>query len=774
MIIHARSLVGLLLWFSSIHTFSNFYLLEEFVKAHPEFPKEDSLAWENSNYSSIYRQRAPSWCGALQAWLGIKKYGITMDHVESALKQRLSHFSQTQNHDITIARIDAHSEPTLYVWGDIQSSIHSLYRDLNQLRNEGVIDDHFTIKNNNCFFIFNGNVIGDGPYSLETLATIVSLIEKNPHKAIYLRGNNEYNNNWKDGNIHTQLKITLSHDKGKLKRMTDLITSLFLSLPVALYIVNSTEKKHAIRISYFDRQLTSWIPESLLGSFFDQEQNNPLLFHNLRQLEPNTTEPLIIAIIRGEQWRREQRVRDGLGLLNQDKGATAWAILSCPTASHQKFYNFHYDAFTKIKIKKDLSQSTITLCNRDVLQNTGFNDQESYYIASGAHVEGTIAKSKEDIVLGSCMSLIQGVPAMGTQTQNGMMVRIAKENCKGGINGHLLRIIVENDNYNPSKTREYIHTFLKHNINTMVLPIGSPTLSSYLDLIQQNKILTLFPITGSPTFREKQFENIIHFRRSYADEVNALINHAYTEWSARKFALFYQDDSYGQGPRDAAHTTLQNKKCSIIDIPYSRGTITLKKHAQLIQDSQPDVIAFFSTAQSAIELIRELGINTIVNKKLLCISFCAEASLRTFIEQHNIPMLIGAAVPNPFLSQLPIVQEYREAMTAAGYNFDVFSLEAYITTSLLIEALSTIKPPFSIEKIKISLQQLKNKTIGGLEINYNPLIHTLYHTIYLETGNNNEWISKPCGDTYDSDSDKHRPQSKSNGTKNTPTQSMAS
>ena len=106
----------------------------------------------------------------------------------------------------------------------------------------------------------------------------------------------------------------------------------------------------------------------------------------------------------------------------------------------------------------------------------------------------------------------------------------------------------------------------------------------------------------------------MHFRCSYAKEVDALIEYAFTEWNARKFALFYQDDSYGQGPFNEAQKVLTEKNCTSIDAPYSRAATDLRQQAKKISESQPDVIAFFSTAQTTIELIREIGIENIVNK----------------------------------------------------------------------------------------------------------------------------------------------------------------
>ena len=45
--------------------------------------------------------------------------------------------------------------------------------------------------------------------------------------------------------------------------------------------------------------------------------------------------------------------------------------------------------------------------------------------------------------------------------------------------------------------------------------------------------------------------------RTYANEAHALIRYAVDVLRARKFALFYQDDSYGQAPLFVARESLK-------------------------------------------------------------------------------------------------------------------------------------------------------------------------------------------------------------------------
>lgn len=741
------SLFSLLLLSINLDGHISFHDVQKYAETHTEFPNPTILDWLNPQYTSFYMENKPTVFQKIFHALGLSNSLWSIDALNTLIEQRLINLDHTKKNKLYVSRIDTSSNPTLYVWGDVHGSFHSLFRALRFLKKESIIDDSLKIIKPNVFFVFNGNLINGAPYSLETLILILTILRVNPSHALYLRGQQEHANYWKDFDMRYQLILYGNlNDEKKRAKQENIINAFFESLPVALYCSNSEKSPdQIIRISSFD-QSTRWIDESLMGSFFIEQQKDSFITYPLEKKEQSKNIPFICAEIRSMQWKNDYRATQGLCLMDQDNGATTWTLLSCPTAAYQAFYNFYYDAFTKIECKSPLEQSTISLCNRDIRYEKDFDYHAPYNLYTGtfAH-DATQYSAAKDIIVGSSMSLIQGVPIMGKRTLHGMMACITQENKKGGINGRLIRVTAKNDNYNPSLARKNILNFLNHDINTILLPVGSPTLSSYLDLVKEQKILVLFPISGNITFRDSSLQNIIHFRCSYTDEVKALLEYAYTEWNVRKFALFYQDDSYGQGPRDTAHTLLTQKNCTFIDVPYSRAAINMKQQAQKINDFQPDVIAFFSTAQTTIELIREIGIENIINKKLLGISFCAEESFRIFSQQHNISILTGSVVPNPFISDIAIVKEYRAAMDEAGYSYDTFSLEAYIATSILIEILKKIDAPFTKEKIYKELTAIKDMSLKGITLSYNPTTHTVYDTVYLETGSSNEWIATKIG-----------------------------
>lgn len=406
---------------------------------------------------------------------------------------------------------------------------------------------------------------------------------------------------------------------------------------------------------------------------------------------------------------------------------------------------FANDAFAILTVGNPLATSNIALYNRKSGAEDSFKKASSFNIKTGI---STNEKDKNGttghVTIGSSMALVQGVPIMGQRTKRGMSVRLNDENKKGGISKNLLRSVVYNDNYTPHLTRNNIDMLLsRDNAELILLPVGSPTLASYLDYVRDKKAVVLFPITGGPQFRDPNLKGIVHFRGTYADEVRALVDYMVTKGAAKRFAFFYQDDAYGKELLKAAHQELkQNGITTWTDVPYQRNSVDYKEQARKIKEAQPDAIGFFSTGQATRELIRQIGIDFLTNKQLFGISFLGEASFRRFLKKHGLKVLFGAVVPNPKTSNLEIVKEYRAAMDANNYPYDIFSLEAYIATSILMDVMQQITPPITKEKILEKLEQLKEYDFKGLKLTFDPERRDLARYIWLESGGDKEWVQK--------------------------------
>ncbi len=762
-------LIGILcITYNDCTAFSTLSELQKYAIEYQEYPT-GNIDWVNPDYSSYHnkitrvtpsilryfmnkRDIARNLQAKLTNYLATIAPSLITQAINTDIKRTVSlklqkkltkYLAPLQPAELAQEKIVKINSDTarVFVWGDVHAAFHSVIRCLAWLHEEKIINENLEIIKPDNYFVFNGDLVNRSPYNMEMLILILTLIQKNPDKVFYICGAHEYKGYWRNFSLKQELRIRAKHLSNEQIPLGKEIDAFFATLPFAVYLSNPNHPTNVIRISHFSRT-SDTIDEQKCGTFFTDTKPG-LSFYDIKQEAPCPEHIDVVALITTENWKEMELVKDGLILLEQDLGSITWGVFSSPTQVYQNYTNFFYDSFASIQVATPIEKSTITLINRDVRTKDNFMVQEPLNIMSGMPAKDPRSYSgKPNIILGSSMSLVQGVPVMGKNAKQGLMTRINKENSEqGGINGQLLRVVVKNDDYTPSKTRKNILEFIDRGINITLLQIGTPTLSAYIDLIKEGKLLALFPITGNPLFYTADSKGIINYRANYSDEVHALINYIYTDRGDRSFAFFYQNDSYGISPLDTAHNSLE--KLDIkgwTDIPYVRGSADLKEQAKKIKEAQSEALGLFSTAQPTQELIRQLGVDQIVNKDLFGISFLGEESFRQFIKKHGIPVTFGAVVPNPRTSKLEIVEEYRTEMQKNTYSYSVFSLEAYIATSILIEALKMIDGPITMESVKAKLESFNDVDIKGLRLTYDQKHHSLAKYVYLETSDEHEWI----------------------------------
>lgn len=718
--------------------------LETYAQGLPESPPANILDWNDPDYTSFHQSLVPNNFNKLLYALGLKKRPIiTAKVIENLLKKAIANKNRLVPGKRSAARLLIESGTELYIWGTLHGAWHSLLRSLAELKRVGVINNDLQIIRDNTYFIFIGDVIDKSAYSLETLYTILLLIDRNPERVIYLRGRHEDNNMWHNYGLLRDIRVRFwSLKKKENEEFVKTVGEFFDTLPLALFLTEKNSNS-VIRLSQSGRENNQDIDIEMMGDFFDPIVTTKLRFYDLGKKKKTQYTITPKALIRGEIGVRPGTGGlQGLELLEPDIYSTAWSIVSSPVPVYQKYAKFQNDTFARLSIKRPLDASLISLFYQDSRQKNGYVETAAYYVTTGQKF--TTRETSEAIkvfLIGSSLALTKGVYTMGRSVKRGMTLCIQQQNDIGGVQDYIIQPVIYDDQYLARMARSSVGKLLKDHIDIVLLPVGSPTLAGYLDIVKKGDVTVFFPVTGGPVFRDPAIKNIIHFRAAYDDEARALISYLMTEYSAKKFAFFYQDDAYGRGPLEASHEFLKQKGINDwVDVPYTRANVDFKKQAQLVKEAQPDAIGLFSTSYATEELFRNVGMDYLLNRALFGISFLSEANFRKSAREHGLSIIFAQVVPNPEASQLPIVQEYRSIMNTYGHKVDTFSLEAYMATTVFIEALKMIQPPFTRQAILQALESFKNKSIKGLTLTFNPKHRDLSQYVWLEIPDNPEWL----------------------------------
>src|SRR5438309_10200150 len=164
--------------------------------------------------------------------------------------------------------------------------------------------------------------------------------------------------------------------------------------------------------------------------------------------------------------------------------------------------------------------------------------------------------SPTEIVIGTHQDLSGPIKVWGVPVSNGMKMAVEEINAAGGIQGRKLKLILEDNGYDPKKAVLASQKMVERDkVFAMVGPMGSPTVLAAQDILFDAGVLQLFPLTaGEFTFKfdpakpqeRLKFNNLL----PYVESTRAALKYM-VEWkNFQKPCIMHQDDEYGKNVLD--------------------------------------------------------------------------------------------------------------------------------------------------------------------------------------------------------------------------------
>jgi ABC-type branched-subunit amino acid transport system substrate-binding protein len=729
----AAGLLVVMMWRStrkSAVTFTTITLHEaqkHALIALPQKPENDNLFYPD--YSLWYRNQAPSWFDAFGKQVSFSPWNAAnYKALFGAVIQQLQDKELCHQRIVQLAHQPGDK---LIIIGDLQGSFDSCVRDLAELKQQGIIDDQLVITKPHYQLIFNSNVIGRDLLNLGLLVLVSSLILKNPNRVWYVRGAYEEPDWWQ----HSTLGQQLDSLKGDGLALKSLIMQMINFLPYAVYI-NYDQGKKLIRISGYGRDFLP-LNERQCGTFFTTPFTGTHAFYCIDSKVAASPRPHVKATISSNDGVEEFVQNKGLALLDFAGGSVAWSVFSAPTKLQQTINDFHYDAFAVLELGATFEETAISLYSHDIKTHKPFELLERHVLQTAQPLkpDEKVVPRHNEIVLGTCLDLSKGNSSNGRALKAGLSVCINEYNRSTEGAKRPIELIIRNNEYSASLTRELVNEFHAEGTNMLIAVHGTPTLRAAMDFMENGSMLFLFPASGATIFRSANLPGVINLKASYREQTYALIPQLVEQRFVKRFAFLYQDDAFGLSAMEAAREILPAYGIKEwTEIPYVRNVTDMKIACEKLKQVQPEALGFFATATASIELLKELGIEVAVHMKLFGIDTLTENLFTRFAIKNGIHPLLSHSVPDPDNSMLPIVQEYRKAMESAGKLTGDFSLEGYISARLFIHAMQTMKGPINPTTVREFFEQIKHYDFKGLQLDFDPVTRSLCHDVWVGDG----------------------------------------
>jgi branched-chain amino acid transport system substrate-binding protein len=311
-------------------------------------------------------------------------------------------------------------------------------------------------------------------------------------------------------------------------------------------------------------------------------------------------------------------------------------------------------------------------------------------------------------------------------------------NEQGGINGRKVRFIYENDSYQPAKTVAAVKKLVEEDkVFALTGGLGTANNLAVMDYLVQNNVPHLGPATGSGAMAMPVKKNVFQVQINYTVEGILLTQYALDNFKSKKFAVFYQNDVFGQEGLAAVNAELKKRGVSeAVAVSYEAADTNFAAQALKLQTSGADTVILYAVPKPGASIIAEMT----------KIGFKPNVLASAIINDPAIFQLAGPGIegvitdgwmPQHDDTTDPKIVEYQAFLKKYAPNeaSGGFALTGHLYGHLMTEALKRTGKDLTREKFIQTLDQLTDYR-GSLvpSLTYTPTDHAGTKSAYFMKG----------------------------------------
>ena len=356
----------------------------------------------------------------------------------------------------------------------------------------------------------------------------------------------------------------------------------------------------------------------------------------------------------------------------------------------------------------------------------------------------------DKIYLNNTIILGASVPKTGIMKEWGRSVEIGTNayfkyvNEKNLLSNHRkIELITLDDKYEPDLTLENTKKLLKReDLFALYGFVGTPTVKKILPILKENDIPFISPFSGASFLRNKEDKNFVNLRSSYKEEMENIVNYLYVKKNIRRFAVFYQNDDYGEEGYVALIKALEKKKIKLHgEGTYKRNTLSIKHAFAEIKNSEPEAVVMVGSYNANALFIKKAKKDEKLKDVIFCnISFSDANEMIKNLDFNTENLIFSEVVPAYSDYRMDIIKEYQYLMRRyyPTEPLGFVSLESYLSAKIVVKALQNVKGILTYSKFIKEIQILPSDTLKGMKIKYKNT--QLLNKVYLFKYNNSKFV----------------------------------
>jgi ABC-type branched-subunit amino acid transport system substrate-binding protein len=344
-------------------------------------------------------------------------------------------------------------------------------------------------------------------------------------------------------------------------------------------------------------------------------------------------------------------------------------------------------------------------------------------LAQAASAQSGVLPDK--VVFGQAAVFSGPAAQLGIQMRNGIKAYFDHVNALGGVHGRKIELVTEDDKYEsavaPAASKKLIE---ERKVFALMGYVGTPTGVAHLPVVTQARVPLVGMFTGAEALRVPFNKYVFHVRASYYEETDKIVEQV-VSIGGKSIAVFYQNDAYGQAGLKGVELATQKRGMKIAALgTVERNTVKVEDAVKRIHAAQPDAVVMISAYTSCAEFIRQMQ-KAGSNATFYNVSFVGSKALADALGKDGVGVAISQVVPFPWGRAVPVVKEYQQLSTKAGFtDFNFSAMEGFLTAKVAVEGLRRAGRNLTRDGYIAALERMQDVDLGGFYVSYSPTDHT--------------------------------------------------
>ena len=303
--------------------------------------------------------------------------------------------------------------------------------------------------------------------------------------------------------------------------------------------------------------------------------------------------------------------------------------------------------------------------------------------------------TKAEILVGSIQDLSGPLAGYGKQLRNGLQLRADELNEQGGIHGRKIRLVVEDDGYDPKKSVLAAQKLVNQDkVFIMAGHVGTAQNLAAMPVQFEKGVVNFFPLTAAREMYEPLHRLKYSFAAPYYDQIRITLPKMMKDKNVKKICTIYQDDDFGLEVQRGAEAGLKAIGAELTEkTSFKRGATDFSSQVAKMKAAGCELVVLGTIIRETIGTIgesRKTGFSPIF--------LGSSAAYTDLIHKLGGKAMDGLyatmTVANPYLDDASPAIRFWAAKYKTKYNEDpaVFSAYGYLVMDSFIAAAEKVGP----------------------------------------------------------------------------------